>query len=180
MAALRVGVSIAWAVFWVGWLAVAFTAKRSVGRRHFLGGRAAAAVAVLILVRVFHGSGLEVHSLALAVAGTIVFLIGLALAIWARVIIGRNWGMPMTQRVEPELVTAGPYAVVRHPIYSGILLGVLGTALVVSLIGLAITLILGIYFFNAARVEERNLTTTFPAVYPAYRQRTKMLIPYVL
>ena len=105
---------------------------------------------------------------------------GLALAIWARLIIGRNWGMPTTQRAEPELVTAGPYAVVRHPIYSGILLALVGTALVISLIGLAIALIVGSYFVWAARIEERNLTATFPSAYPAYMARTKMLIPFVL
>ena len=46
---------------------------------------------------------------------------GLGFAIWARVHIGRNWGTPMTQRDDPELVTSGPYRFVRHPIYSGIL-----------------------------------------------------------
>jgi protein-S-isoprenylcysteine O-methyltransferase Ste14 len=96
------------------------------------------------------------------------------------VILGRNWGMPTTQRVEPELITAGPYGVVRHPIYSGILLALLGTALTISLVGLGITLIVGAYFVWAARVEERNLAAAFPSTYPAYRERTKMLIPFVL
>ena len=77
--------------------------------------------------------------------------------------------MPTTQRAEPELVTAGPYGVVRHPIYSGILLALVGTALATSLIGLAIALIVGVFFFYAATVEERNLTATFPTAYPAYR-----------
>jgi protein-S-isoprenylcysteine O-methyltransferase Ste14 len=104
----------------------------------------------------------------------------LGLAIWARVILGRNWGMPMTQRAEPELVTAGPYSLIRHPIYTGILLGMLGTALVTNLIGLGITLIVGVFFVYAARTEERNLIETFPAAYPEYRSHTKMLIPFVL
>jgi protein-S-isoprenylcysteine O-methyltransferase Ste14 len=180
MQALRVGIAVAWALFWVGWLAVAFTAKRSVGRRSFLGGRGIAAVAVVVLIRGFGHGSLEIHSLALGIIGTALFVAGIALAIWARVIIGRNWGMPMTQRAEPELVTAGPYGLIRHPIYTGILLGLLGTSLVTSLIGLGIALILGIYFFNAARVEERNLTATFPTAYPAYQARTKMLIPFLL
>jgi protein-S-isoprenylcysteine O-methyltransferase Ste14 len=96
------------------------------------------------------------------------------------VILGRNWGMPTTQRLEPELITAGPYGVVRHPIYTGILLGVIGTGLVINYIGLAIAVILGVYFVWAATVEERNLTATFPSAYPPYRARTKMLIPYLL
>lgn len=177
--ALRVGVGIAWAVFWIGWLAVAFTAKRSVGRRSYLGGRGLAAVAAVVILRGL-GGGVEIHSVALGIVGVVVFLAGIGLAIWARVILGRNWGMPMTQRAEPDLVTAGPYAVIRHPIYSGILLGVVGTALVINLTALAVALVVGIYFIYAARVEERNLMATFPSVYPAYRERTKMLIPFVL
>lgn len=180
MQALRIGVAVTWAVFWIGWLAVAFTAKRSVGRRNFLGGRGIAAVAVVVLIRGFGRGSLEVNSLVLGIIGAALFVAGVALAIWARVIIGRNWGMPMTQRAEPELVTAGPYRLVRHPIYTGILVALVGTSLVTSLIGLAIALILGIYFVNAGRVEERNLTVTFPTAYPAYQARTKMLIPFLL
>jgi len=180
MHALRIAIAIAWGVFWVGWLAAGFTAKRSTGRRFFLGGRGAVAVAILIFIRGSGGHSLQIHSLAVAIVGAALFVLGVALAIWARAILGRNWGMPMTQRAEPELVTAGPYELVRHPIYSGILLGMVGTSLVTSLIGLGIALILGAYFIYAARVEESNLTATFPSTYPAYRQRTKMLIPYVL
>jgi protein-S-isoprenylcysteine O-methyltransferase Ste14 len=88
--------------------------------------------------------------------------------------------MPMTQRAEPELVTAGPYRLVRHPIYSGILLGLVGTSLAISLIGLVIALVVCAFFVYSATVEERNLTATFPSTYPEYREHTKMLIPFVL
>jgi protein-S-isoprenylcysteine O-methyltransferase Ste14 len=114
------------------------------------------------------------------VIGAAVFGCGIALAIWARVHLGRNWGMPMSQKAEPELVTSGPYRFVRHPVYSGLLLGVLGTALATSLIGLIIVAILGVYFYYCASVEEKNLTATFPTAYPAYKASTKMLIPLVL
>jgi protein-S-isoprenylcysteine O-methyltransferase Ste14 len=180
MHALKIGIGITWAVFWIGWLAAAFTAKRSTNRRGFLGPRGIAAIGVVLLVRGVGGHSLQIHSTVIAVIGTVLFVLGLALAIWARLILGRNWGMPMTQRAEPELVTAGPYRLVRHPIYSGILLGMLGTALAISLIGLGITLILGIFFVYSATVEERNLTATFPSAYPAYRARTKMIIPFLL
>lgn len=181
MHTLRIAVEIAWAVFWVGWLLAAFTANRSIGRGWGrLGPRGFAAIAVVVLIRGVRGGSLEVHSLALGAVGAAVFAVGIALAIWARVILGRNWGMPTTQRLEPELITAGPYGVIRHPIYTGILLGIVGTALVTNLIGLGIALILGAYFVWAATVEERNLTATFPSSYPAYRARTKMLIPFLL
>ena len=112
--------------------------------------------------------------------GAALFAAGIALAVWARVILGRNWGMPMTQRAEPELVTAGPYRLIRHPIYSGILLGMVGTSLATNLIGLGITVVLGAFFVYSSTVEERNLTASFPQAYPEYLSRTKMLIPYVL
>lgn len=180
MHALRIGIGTAWIVFWVGWLAAAFTAKASV-RRRGVGPRALAAVAVFLLIRgSAGGTTLAVHSLVLTAIGAALVAAGLLLAIWARVILGRNWGMPTTQRLEPELITAGPYALIRHPIYSGILLAMVGTALAINLIGLGVTLIVGGYFVWAATVEERNLLTSFPAAYPPYRERTKMLIPFLL
>jgi protein-S-isoprenylcysteine O-methyltransferase Ste14 len=180
MHTLRIAIGIVWAVFWIGWLAVAFTAKRSTNRSWFLGPRGIAAIALVILLRGARGGSLEVHSLVVGGIGAALFAAGLALAVWARAILGRNWGMPMTQRAEPELVTAGPYRLVRHPIYSGILLGMVGTSLATNLIGLGITVVLGAFFVYSATVEERNLTATFPQAYPEYRSRTKMLIPYVL
>jgi protein-S-isoprenylcysteine O-methyltransferase Ste14 len=181
MQTLRTAVGITWGVFWLGWLLAAFSAKRSTGRGwRRLGPRGIAAIAVLILIRVDRAGGLEVRSVAVGAIGTVIFATGIAVAIWARVILGRNWGMPTTQRLEPELITSGPYGVIRHPIYTGILLGVVGTGLVINFIGLGIAVIVGVYFVWAATVEERNLTEIFPSAYPAYRARTKMLIPFLL
>jgi protein-S-isoprenylcysteine O-methyltransferase Ste14 len=137
-------------------------------------------ISVFVVVRVLRGGGLAVHSPVLGVIGAVLFACGLALAIWARIHLGRNWGMPMTQRVEPELVTSGPYRFVRHPIYSGLLLGVVGTALATNFLGLAIAVILCAYFYYAATVEEKNLVVAFPTAYPAYREHTKKLIPFLL
>jgi protein-S-isoprenylcysteine O-methyltransferase Ste14 len=180
MHALKTAIDIAWIVFWVYWLASAFGVKegRASTRRIPLNGLTA--VSVIVLVRVFRGGSLAVHSPVLGAIGAVAFASGIALAIWARVRLGSNWGMPMTQKVEPELVTSGPYRFVRHPIYSGLLLALLGTALVTNLIGLIIVVILGAYFYYSASVEEKNLTAIFPAAYPAYRTTTKMLIPFVL
>ncbi|HEX3803262.1 MAG TPA: isoprenylcysteine carboxylmethyltransferase family protein [Solirubrobacteraceae bacterium] len=180
MHSLRVAVEITWAVFWIGWLVSAFTARRSINRGRGMSGRGIAAVAVVVLVRGFRGGALEVHSLVLGLIGAALLVAGLALAIWARVILGRNWGMPMTERIEPELVTAGPYRLIRHPIYTGLLLALVGSSLVTNLIGLGIAVILGVYFVYSATVEERNLTATFPQAYPEYKAHTKMLIPYLL
>ena len=180
MHALRTAINIAWIIFGVYWLASAFAAKEGRISRRRIPLNALTALSVVLLVRVFQGGSLAVHSPVLGAIGAVVFASGIALAIWARVHLGRNWGMPMTQKAEPELITSGPYRLVRHPIYSGLLTGVLGTALVTNLIGLVIVAILGGYFYYSASVEEKNLTATFPTAYPAYRTKTKMLIPFVL
>ena len=180
MHALQTAIAIAWLMFWVFWLASAFGVKRGSGGRRRIPLQGLSALAVLLLVRVFRGGSLSVHSPVLGAIGAVVFASGIGLAVWARVNLGRNWGMPMTEKAEPELVTSGPYRFVRHPIYSGLLAGVLGTALATNLVGLIIVVILGAYFYYSASVEEKNLTATFPTAYPAYRTRTKMLIPFVL
>jgi protein-S-isoprenylcysteine O-methyltransferase Ste14 len=180
MHTLQTAIGITWAVFWIYWLASALGAKQSAGRARRLPFNGVAAVAVFVLVRVLRSGSLVVHSPVLGAIGAAMLLSGLVLAIWARVHLGRNWGMPMTQKEEPELVTSGPYRLVRHPIYSGLILGLIGTALATNLIGLIIAVVVGAYFYYAASVEEKNLIATFPTAYPAYRLSTKMLIPFVL
>jgi protein-S-isoprenylcysteine O-methyltransferase Ste14 len=180
MHALRIAIAITWGAFWIYWLLSALGAKQSTGGLRRLPFNGVTALSVFILVRVFRGGSLAVHSPVLAAIGAVVFASGLALAVWARIHLGRNWGMPMTQRVEPELVTSGPYRFVRHPIYSGLLLGIVGTALATDLLGLIVAVVLTAYFYYSASVEEKNLIATFPAAYPAYRTATKMLIPFVL
>ena len=177
---LTLAIGYAWIVFWIYWLVSASTSKESVssGWRTQLAG--VSAVGVFLIAGVLRGGSLAVHSVILAAIGALLFVCGIALAVWARLHLGRNWGMPMTQRAEPELVTSGPYRFVRHPIYSGLLTAMLGTALVDNLLGLIVVVVLVAYFYYCGIVEERNLTATFPLAYPEYRGRTKMLIPFLL
>ena len=106
--------------------------------------------------------------------------VGLGLAVWARLYIGRNWGMPMTKREHPDLVTTGPYRYIRHPIYTGIILGLLGTALATTLYALiAVAALAGVFIFSATR-EERFLAEEFPDAYPEYKAHSKMLVPFLL
>jgi protein-S-isoprenylcysteine O-methyltransferase Ste14 len=180
MNALRTIIPVVWLVFWIYWLSAAVTAKASVSTgRVRLPGLSFLVVGFLLL-HVFKVSGAVVHNPVVQVIGTVLFLAGLGLAVWARLYLGRNWGMPMTQRAEPELVTSGPYTYVRHPIYSGILLAMIGTGLATNLVWLIAAAAIAIYFLYSATVEERNLAATFPTSYPGYRTRTKMIVPFVL
>ena len=90
--------------------------------------------------------------------GLVLFAFGLGFAVWARRELGRNWGAPMSQKDEPELVTSGPYHLVRHPIYSDILVAGVGTAVALSWVWIIAVALAGVYFAYSATVEERYLT----------------------
>lgn len=170
-----------WIVFWIYWLASAVGVKAARGQntRH-VGIRVAVALVVVALIR---SGALGRHAVnrahAAGVAGLLIVVLGLAFAVWARMYLGRNWGMPMSQKVEPELVTSGPYRFVRHPIYTGIILAMFGTAIAISVYAFIPVVVLGAYFVYSARTEERYLAGQFPDTYPQYRRATKMLIPFV-
>jgi protein-S-isoprenylcysteine O-methyltransferase Ste14 len=171
-----------WAAFWLYWLVAAFFTKRSrVPWSRELRIRALIVVIAIVLVRLgaFRGHGVHTDPWREAV-GLVLFGLGLGFAIWARVHIGHNWGTPMTQKDEPELVASGPYHLVRHPIYSGILLAGIGTAVALSWWWLIPVTLAAVYFIYSATVEERYLAAQFPDSYPAYRRSTKMLVPFVL
>jgi protein-S-isoprenylcysteine O-methyltransferase Ste14 len=176
---VRTIVLVAWGIFVAVWLVAAVGAKHGSRAARFRPPGVLVLVA-FVLLRVFNARSLAVHSQALQVAGLILLAAGICLAVWARIYLGRNWGMPMTKKDEPELVTSGPYRFVRHPIYSGILLAVFGTALATNLFWLIAVAVLGAYFIYSATVEERLMTSAFPTAYPNYQARTKMLIPFVV
>ena len=172
---------IGWAAFWTYWLVAAFSVKRGhlVWRRE-LCIRVMIIVLAILLVRlgVFRNRGLPSDPW-LAGLGLALFAAGLGFAIWARVHIGRNWGGPMSQKEQPDLVTTGPYRLVRHPIYSGLLVAGAGTALALDRRWLIVVLLAGVYFGYSATVEELYLGEVFPDAYPGYKRRTKMLVPYL-
>jgi protein-S-isoprenylcysteine O-methyltransferase Ste14 len=180
MPALRISIGVLWIVFWVYWLVSAASAKEGSHPRRSRLPRLFIIVLVIVLLRVFGAGRLAIDDPILETLGAVLFLAGLGMAVWARLYLGRNWGMPMTRKDEPELVTSGPYRLVRHPIYSGILLAVLGTALATDLYWLIVLIVMGTYFLYSARVEEKLMADIFPNTYPSYKASTKMLIPFVL
>jgi protein-S-isoprenylcysteine O-methyltransferase Ste14 len=179
-----------WLVFIIYWVISAWFAKRNLGvtawwRQSLLRG-----AIVVLTIAALHVAGagrafrvvqaFQAHSLLLGGIGAALVLLGLGLAIFARIYLGRNWGMPMSRKAEPELVTGGPYAFVRHPIYTGIMLAMLGSAIGQSIIW-ALPLVLFVpYFLYSARREEDLMREQFPMQYPDYMQRTKMIVPFVL
>ena len=119
-------------------------------------------------------------SILMGLIGFMLSVLGIALAIAARVHLGGVRGMPLSNQENPELVTNGPYALVRHPIYGGMLLAMLGSAIGQSVLWLLPLIVYGPFFILSARREEKVLIEQFPELYRAYTKRTKMLLPFVL
>ena len=171
-----------WLAFVVIWLVAAQFNKRASAHAPWKTWIARLAIlALLVGVRLHSGDG-RLGTAAGPVrqwSGVVLVALGLGFAVWARVYLGRNWGMPMSLRAGHELVTRGPYAYVRHPIYTGILLALLGSTVALDpMWGWALVLFFA-YFLYSARTEERMMAEQFPEAYAAYKARTRMLIPWV-
>ena len=115
------------------------------------------------------------------VAGTALVVTGVGLAIWSRWVLGANWSGAVRIVEGQQLVRTGPYAVVRNPIYSGMALGVLGTAVVGGMIGGLIGFVLvTAALWQKGRMEEGFLLAEFGDEYAAYQREVKFPIPFVV
>ncbi|HEY1889783.1 MAG TPA: isoprenylcysteine carboxylmethyltransferase family protein [Steroidobacteraceae bacterium] len=193
MAGPRSLIGLLWAAFVLCWLILAQSNKKASTATPLWAGwgmRVAIIVGVLLMVSLRrHAVAIRLASISrspplhLGVAGQWagvgLCLAGFAFAVWARIYLGRNWGMPMSLRQGHELVTSGPYAYVRHPIYAGIMLAMIGSALTESLGWMLVFVLYFAYFLFSARSEEKTMQAQFPDAYPTYRRRTKMLIPFL-
>jgi len=175
------------AVLWLGfiayWIISAFDVKKTRTRATSWPRWSALILgAVLLLVSrtPFLRTFVFPRSLASDIVAVFLCVAGMSVAIWARRDLGRNWSATPTIRENHELITSGPYRFVRHPIYSGILLALLGTAIasgnVLWLVALA--LFLGLFAFRM-RAEEQLMGSEFPDQYPSYVARTSALIPFI-
>ncbi|HEY7843155.1 MAG TPA: isoprenylcysteine carboxylmethyltransferase family protein [Bradyrhizobium sp.] len=179
-----------WLLFAAYWGFSALSAKRSVATTSWWTQSLLRLGIVVLALLALHFFGVghalrlaqvyQTHSIILGALGTICVLLGVGLAIFARVYLGRNWGMPMSRKEDPELVTGGPYTYVRHPIYTGIVLAMLGSAIGESIFWALPLVVSAGYFIYCARREEELMREQFPVQYPAYMRRTKMIVPFVL
>src|ERR1700739_86115 len=113
--------------------------------------------------------------------GAAVPISGLLFAIWAREHLGRNWSRSVTIKQDHELITTGPYAVVRHPIYTGMLAGFLGMGIAISQVrGFIVFALIFLAFWIKLRMEERWMRSQFGETYTAYAHQTAALVPYLL
>jgi protein-S-isoprenylcysteine O-methyltransferase Ste14 len=115
---------------------------------------------------------------AVRIAGALLALTGAAFAGWARVYLGRLFSPQLGVQEDHQLVTSGPYAVVRHPIYLGVIDFIIGTALYLNDVALFVAGLLFVVWFGAQiRIEERMFERHFGAAWQQYRARTPGLFP---
>ena len=114
----------------------------------------------------------------LQLTGLIVTIAGCLFAIWARIRLGSNWSGRATVKAGHELIVTGPYALARHPIYTGLLAAALGTGIATGRVRCIVGFVLIVLALMVKMSqEERLMLETFPEAYPAYRRRVKALIP---
>jgi protein-S-isoprenylcysteine O-methyltransferase Ste14 len=177
------GCWLGWLVYWV---VMAFRTKRTVERAGLIQYRIVglavfvATAAVCRLLQVGLNSELWGQRIAPGVAADCVVAAGVAFSVWARVTLGRNWSAEVTFKQDHELIESGPYALVRHPIYTGLLLMALGAAIDGGrLIGFILVLTLGAALWWKVHLEEEVMNTHFPDAYADYRSRTPAIIPFL-
>jgi protein-S-isoprenylcysteine O-methyltransferase Ste14 len=181
-------IAAAWIAAGLVWLIGSFSTKRTV-RSQSAGSRlleiAPVGVAVVLLrmnpgltewlALRFVPNTLEWQGL-----GAVVTIAGVFIAIWARFYLGSNWSATVTVKQDHQLIRSGPYSVVRHPIYSGFLLGMLGTAIYVGeLRGLCAVALATWGWKMKSRREEAFMESEFGGDYLQYRRDVKALVPYV-
>jgi len=174
---------IIWVCFWAYWFASAIGSKKRVLEKGWQNGAYLRVVASIIILIALHFRLVDLRftppGLVAATIGVALTALGLGICVWARRHLGRNWGMPMSHVDGADLVTSGPYHFVRHPIYSGLLLAILGTVLATDWALLVVLVIVGVFFIYSATTEEQRMTKLFPKDYAAYKAASKMLIPFV-
>jgi protein-S-isoprenylcysteine O-methyltransferase Ste14 len=175
---------IAWLAYWV---VMAFTTKRTVERGGFIAYRLVAALLIVVQVaagHLFHVSSeaqLWRTTVALGVVSDFIVLAGAVFCVWARITLGRNWSAEVTFKQDHELVESGPYALTRHPIYTGLIVMALGTAINYGrAIGFAVLVALCGGVWWKARQEERIMSRHFPHAYAEYKTRVRAIVPFVL
>ena len=179
---------IAWALWIASWLAAALwaapTTKRPARGEEWLYRIVTLAGAFLLFSAFRHPQyareRLWAPGEAAGWALVAIALLGFAFTWWARIRLGRLWSSSITKKEDHHVVDTGPYAIVRHPIYTGIITAVFATAVLKGIaIGIIGAPLMTFGFWIKARLEERFLREQLgPDAYDAYRRRVPMLIPF--
>ncbi len=178
------GMWLAWVLYW---LISAATAKPT-QRRELLSSRLSHLLPLLFGVTLIVWPRLDVPGISRQLLpdvaarywlATALVALGLGFTVWARVHLGRNWSGTVTQKQGHELIRSGPYAYVRHPIYTGLLAALLGSAIALGELRgfLGVLIVLG-SFWRKLRIEEAFMRELFPGQYERYMAEVPALVPF--
>ena len=178
-----------WLIFAAVWLVGALSAKRTIYRESIAERARYSLPLVIGYFLLIKSSSLPPpfvwliipHTPSSIWVGALMCISGLLFAVWARVILGRNWSGVITLKEGHELIERGPYRIVRHPIYTGILTMFAGTAVAIGYFGGFIgLLLLFVSFWMKLKREEDLMLKHFPEEYSAYQHRVKRIIPFLV
>ena len=180
--------SVCWMVFWIYWSFGAprrRPSKRKVARTFTVlnTGLLYLGFLLVLLGRSVPGSLSLLFAppgIPIDVTGTVFAIIGVAFAIWSRQSLRNNWSGAVAITEGQQFIRSGPYAMVRHPIYAGMLLALLGTTLVSSTVGSLLGFVVAILSLcQKASIEEQFLMVEFGEQYAKYQREVKFLIPFI-
>jgi protein-S-isoprenylcysteine O-methyltransferase Ste14 len=186
-------IAVCWGIFGVVWIIAAFFTKRTA--EHSMSfWRLVWIAAIVGLVATAGRNGGDMwdklpkswdwtwgYTPDIGFAADAIVALGLLITLWARFTLGTNWSGSVTFKENHELITSGPYAFVRHPIYTGLLTMLLGTVIITGhAFGFAVLALGTVMLWLKSLDEERMMTKHFPDAYPPYKRRVAALIPFIL
>jgi len=178
--------SIAWLVFWGYWLISAVTSYAPVQRRESHVSRLLYGIFVILsMLILFWAQNNSTYrfvpdTTAVKVIGVVITFLGLGFAVWARAHLGKYWSGNVTIKVEHKLIRTGPYRWVRNPIYTGIIIAVIGSTVADGeLLALLAIVFIAIGFLIKIRMEEKFLLEEFGEAFIQYKKEVKSLVPFM-
>ena len=177
-----------WCIFYIVWLIAAARTKRTAERQSLasaLAHRLPVGIGWWLLLfpnwRGLMAQQVIPRTALSELIGTAICVLGLLFTLWARRTLAGNWSSNVTFKQDHELIRTGPYGIVRHPIYTGLLAMCFGTAIYIGQVRGGVSLLLvTIGFWIKLSQEERLLLRHFPDAYPAYQHEVKALVPFLI
>ena len=185
---LHLVIRYSWWTIAVLWLIAAFTSKRSV-QVQSVGSRAVQVILTLAAFLLVFDADTAIgplayqilpQSLTSSIVGAILTVAGILFAIGARLYLGRNWSGTVSVKENHELIRSGPYAIVRHPIYTGLLIALAGSAIELGQVRGALGVVVALIGFKLkSQTEEFFMQQQFGAEYGRYKGSVRGIIPFV-
>lgn len=172
-----------WVTFVIYWVVNIYRINKKTFIQEIQGFLSLAGTAVIVYLPIHFwilGNKVLPGNTKISIIGVLVCGVGILFAVWAREFLGKNWSAAITLQKEHQLIKNGPYGIVRHPMYTGLLLGLIGSSIVIGAVwGFLVTILLILGIIGKIKGEEKLLLKNFPKEYPSYKQKVKALMPFI-